>query len=490
MSNVNPKKRPFSLSSKRFGPVPLPLPASVARLESILDGKGSSSSSSGGACPAKKKSKNVIDYEKKLKEKEKNHNQQHTINHPFQSRRQQSVNNTKHYDVFGDTSSGLENAPKIFRQATTSSSSKIDNDITKSTLSKKSKKIIRPNSSSKSPIHTLTTAITTKTATTNGMKFDTSTKESIPATPLDKTLAKKGSCVAPSASSTKIESTFSTQVPKLNLTLSKPFNKRALERKSSSSALLSSSTFLESTTIPKFKHNTNKKQGEEGSTTSIASTKNTVKKTNSVVNSNKIPQISLNSNGMLSTETKHNTRRGKTATIANGNFVRLNLKNNAGACRGARDKKNRNKRQQRRRSYQGGHNQQYDDDKNHSEADDDDDNNVATIVGRRSGNSDTSTIANAYVSKMTGLDPLDEFLDGNFHLRTPNSNSGTVSTENSNSAPNCARHQRPCKLIEVKKTNTGNKGRKFFACSMPRGEQCNHFQWADDTVEVSFEHYI
>jgi hypothetical protein len=91
---------------------------------------------------------------------------------------------------------------------------------------------------------------------------------------------------------------------------------------------------------------------------------------------------------------------------------------------------------------------------------------------------------------MTGLDPLDEFLDGNFHLRTPNSNNGTVSTENNNSAPNCARHQRPCKLIEVKKTNTGNKGRKFFACSMPRGEQCNHFQWADDTVEVSFEHYI
>jgi hypothetical protein len=24
----------------------------------------------------------------------------------------------------------------------------------------------------------------------------------------------------------------------------------------------------------------------------------------------------------------------------------------------------------------------------------------------------------------------------------------------------------------------------FYACHMPRGEQCDHFQWADDTIEV------
>ena len=91
MTNINPKKRPFSLTSKRFGTVGLPLPpppGSVARLESILDldGKGRSCG------PVKKKSKNVIEKKLTVREKEKNHNQQITIDHPFQTRRQ-PVNN-------------------------------------------------------------------------------------------------------------------------------------------------------------------------------------------------------------------------------------------------------------------------------------------------------------------------------------------------------------------------------------------------------------
>ena len=339
---------------------------------------------------------------------------------------------------------------------------------------------------------------TTTTTTTNDMKFDTSTNESIPAASVHKSSTKNDSCVAPtSVSSATIISTLSTQAPKLNLKLSKPFNKRTIERKSASSALLSSSTFLESTTIPIFKNKTVDTKCDEAITTSITSTNNTLEKTISVVNSIEKPETSLNnnsnSNRTLPTETKDNTRRGKTTSISNDNYVRLNLKNNAGACRGARNKKSFNKRQQRRRSYQGGYNRKNDHDEHDSEADDDDDdNNVATMVGRRPGNGDiSSSTTNAYVSKMTGLDPLDEFLDGNFHRHaSKKSNDGKVMTDNNSSVPNCARHQRPCKLIEVKKTNTGNKGRRFYACSMPRGEQCNHFQWADDTVEVSFDYHI
>ena len=40
------------------------------------------------------------------------------------------------------------------------------------------------------------------------------------------------------------------------------------------------------------------------------------------------------------------------------------------------------------------------------------------------------------------------------------------------------------KLLTVKKTGP-NKCRKFYACCLPRQEQCNHFQWVDDTQEVS-----
>ncbi|CAM9978884.1 unnamed protein product, partial [Discosporangium mesarthrocarpum] len=45
--------------------------------------------------------------------------------------------------------------------------------------------------------------------------------------------------------------------------------------------------------------------------------------------------------------------------------------------------------------------------------------------------------------------------------------------------PRCVKHQRRTKLLTVKKTGL-NKGRRFYVCSLPRGEGCAFFMWADD----------
>jgi hypothetical protein len=292
------------------------------------------------------------------------------------------------------------------------------------------------------------------------------------------------------------------------------------------------------------------------------------------------------------TMTNTATSRKSTKSVRNDNFVRLNLKNNAGACRGARN----NKKQSSRRGTGGRGLYHYGDnddnnnnnggyvtntttssigvggftgdttmfgtsltsanwkpthgvehnthDNNYSHDDRDevitgdapwkrhrrrgwggkqDRNDTTTTSGGGDGlNTASAGTGGMYISKSTGLDPLDEFVDGNFHLIPTTTSTSTAtatrpgsSTKSSQSTtttttptiattattssrctvdtplleekvPNCARHQRPCKLVVVKKNNTGNKGRKFYACCMPRGEQCNHFQWADDTVEVWF----
>eukprot|EP00980_Cylindrotheca_fusiformis_P006543 scaffold1384_cov116-Cylindrotheca_fusiformis.AAC.21 len=158
----------------------------------------------------------------------------------------------------------------------------------------------------------------------------------------------------------------------------------------------------------------------------------------------------------------------------NDNFVRLNMRNTSGSCRGAKNKKSK-----RSSLYA----ERYSKWKKPNNNDDGD----ATRGG-----------GNFYTSKRTGLDPLDDYADGIFHKTARSSNAPTK-------IPKCARHQLPCKLIVVKKTSTGNKGRKFYACSMPRGEQClltevslssflrsqqnhsNHFEWADDTIEAARE---
>jgi hypothetical protein len=169
----------------------------------------------------------------------------------------------------------------------------------------------------------------------------------------------------------------------------------------------------------------------------------------------------------------------------NDNFVRQNLRNSSGSCRGARNKK-RNSRYPDRYGKKNG---DYKKGKNNDER-------------ARGGH--------FYTSKRTGLDPLDDYADGVFHKKPDSANPQTQ--QQTQQIPKCARHQLPCKLIVVKKTSTGNKGRKFHACCMPRGEQwyvlfsverdqtqvsfannethhifacSNHFEWADDTLEAA-----
>ncbi|KAG7347167.1 RecQ familyATP-dependent DNA helicase [Nitzschia inconspicua] len=182
--------------------------------------------------------------------------------------------------------------------------------------------------------------------------------------------------------------------------------------------------------------------------------------------------------------------------VNNDNFVRLNLKNNAGACRGSR---NKSKKFQRRR-FSSNRQQKYQDldhrfqrnetqhefqfKNNFNRDHDDDDNEDSEPEWEAATNPGSSSHSSAYVSKMTGIDPMDEFLDGTFHSND-NTDRKASSPHKDIAVPKCSRHQRPCKLAVVRKNTTGNKGRTFFVCSMPRGEQCNHFQWADDTVEAA-----
>jgi len=103
-----------------------------------------------------------------------------------------------------------------------------------------------------------------------------------------------------------------------------------------------------------------------------------------------------------------------------------------------------------------------------------------------------------------GVDNVDDFLDGVYENKPGNSNNSCYSISKSivtatsssttptpleaklkasrSTKPSCVRHSRPCKLLQVKKSGS-NKGRKFYVCALPRGEQCEHFQWAEDTVE-------
>ena len=167
----------------------------------------------------------------------------------------------------------------------------------------------------------------------------------------------------------------------------------------------------------------------------------------------------------------------------NDNFVRQNLRNSAGACRGARNKKTKSRKFDR---YKKGN---YYNNQKGGKWNNNNDNNDDSTQDRRPPQKETIQRAETF---RAGVDPLDDYLDGVLQSKTSASSGGkpkattTAASQNQQAeAPQCTRHQRPCKLLVVKKTATGNKGRKFYCCSMPRGEQCDHFQWADDTVEVS-----
>jgi GRF zinc finger/DEAD/DEAH box helicase/SAP domain len=157
--------------------------------------------------------------------------------------------------------------------------------------------------------------------------------------------------------------------------------------------------------------------------------------------------------------TNKSNKKGSTA----GNFVRLNLRNKAGACRGARNVKIKSKakmqfeqrKKEREESYQSNSNSRPKD------------------IG-------------AFVP--VGVDPIDDFCDGTFSQAAPPAIAklNKKKRQTSSTIPLCPDHQQPCKLLTVKKTGP-NKGRKFYVCAFPRGEQCNHFLWADDTVQAAHE---
>jgi GRF zinc finger len=177
-----------------------------------------------------------------------------------------------------------------------------------------------------------------------------------------------------------------------------------------------------------------------------------------------IPKLNRDIDGGSATGRKTKPKKGT------DNFVRLNLKNSSGSCRG--------KRNVRRSKWR-------------------------VAMSERGAYSRTTSVhvpQESFVSTTDLMDPVDDFLDGVYSPENdedPGSQSGSSSSrvQSSNAKqqrqrklnascqiPNCRVHNRPCKLCTVKKTS--NKGRKFWVCSLPREEQCQHFQWAEDSQQV------
>jgi len=216
---------------------------------------------------------------------------------------------------------------------------------------------------------------------------------------------------------------------------------------------------------------------------------------------------------------KKNKKKSKKNTNVNENFVRLDLRNAAGSCRGARNLKKVNKQKLWRAQHRFGMS-----DNNAAAGSDDDEDPTAGVPGGSiyqqqrykrgggsSGNNPGGDLKCFASAKNAGVDPLDDFVDGVFNpsssvkddrtkkddaaptleVLEANSAAGTAgkkkkkSTSRDDNVPICTRHQRPCKLLTVKKNNKGNKGRKFYVCSLPRGEQCDFFKWEEDTVEAT-----
>ncbi len=203
--------------------------------------------------------------------------------------------------------------------------------------------------------------------------------------------------------------------------------------------------------------------------------------------------------------------------VNNDNFVKLNMRNSAGSCRGARNKKGKRGggRYGGRGSYgRGGGSTYSSHQKPYSGGNGSDDENASDNdwKNRRKQKGGVRLVQNA----SAGIDPLDDFLDGTYAVAkkkasdskdvnkiqhnssAPRDTAAPISTTSAKMTadekqasqtkaraeqiPRCTRHQRQCKLLTVKKSNTGNKGRKFYVCGLPKGEQCDFFQWEDDTV--------
>lgn len=163
-----------------------------------------------------------------------------------------------------------------------------------------------------------------------------------------------------------------------------------------------------------------------------------------------------------SSSTQPNTLRKNKKSTANENFVRLNLRNKAGSCRGAR--KTSAKAHHSRRHFT----------------------DSSSMPNDSNGRQNRSMEAAGQVmaAKSSGIDIVDDFIDGVFDKKAPKeAQQKGLKKVQQKAIPLCTGHQQPCKLLTVKKTGA-NKGRKFYACPFPRGEQCQHFVWADDTVQV------
>ena len=214
---------------------------------------------------------------------------------------------------------------------------------------------------------------------------------------------------------------------------------------------------------------------------------------------NKIPLNSENKSFVNMPKDYHNTsfksNIGNKKKKGNDNFVKLNLRNSAGACRGAR-KKSRYKYDSKfvdstilRDEGKPLTAKQNFDDLQFSDAPD--------SKKESKPKSRMNLLSNPNVT----VDPLDDYLDGVYHRNGNHESSRQIRKDppatkslvkaslqkrkiksSAQDTPKCTRHQRPCKLCTVKTNRSGNKNRKFYACSLPRGEQCNHFEWVEDTI--------
>jgi hypothetical protein len=168
------------------------------------------------------------------------------------------------------------------------------------------------------------------------------------------------------------------------------------------------------------------------------------------------------------------SKKSSSSLMANNdNFVRLNLRNNAGSCRGARNGKTKSKaklryeeqKKERREMWKQQQNQDGNNNNNNSQFD--------------TGSSH---------QPLKGVDPVDDFVDGVFSSDICTDKQSTTHSAKKRVIPDpiplCSGHQQPCKLLTVKKSGE-NRGRKFYVCSYPRREQCDFFQWADDTITAA-----
>jgi ATP-dependent DNA helicase Q4 len=186
----------------------------------------------------------------------------------------------------------------------------------------------------------------------------------------------------------------------------------------------------------------------------------------------------------LKEQGKRNRKQPSSHSI-NDNFVRLDLKNSAGSCRGARNLKKINKQKLWRAQHRFGMSDP------HGNRDSGDESNPCFNGKKGCNKRDGGDVKCFSFASNAGVDPLDDFMDGVFCKKTSSekkSSSGQshpTRPTRDNGVPLCTRHQRPCKLLTVKKNNKGNKGRKFYVCSMPKGEQCDFFKWEEDTIEAT-----